>query len=325
MWKSIIHFTIKALDERAWKRILNGWTPPKMLGPEGNYILKPETAWSTEEILISSFNAKALNAIFSTVDMRMYGIIVDCTVEKDAWEALQEHCEGSESVKRTKIRLLNSQFENLRMEETETISEYDHRLCQISTEAYCLGGPIANEGLCELNSSTQKKDKGKSIALQVSNESYDDVVNLTQDLSKSDLGDESISLLTKKFNTYLKKMQDNKEAGQRQKQLALPSPVKNQIHSSMQDKQVSKFKSYPKNIKAIKCHECIGFGHYANECPTRLKKGLIASLSDEEYEEEQAGSDFEECIALTSAIPVRTDLQINPHKVSTEKVISELL
>ncbi|XP_073134752.1 uncharacterized protein [Henckelia pumila] len=75
-----------------------------MQGPEGDYILKPEATWSTEEILILSFNAKALNAIFSTVDMRMYGIIADCTIAKDEWEALQKHCEESKSVKRTKIR-----------------------------------------------------------------------------------------------------------------------------------------------------------------------------------------------------------------------------
>ncbi|XP_073126817.1 uncharacterized protein [Henckelia pumila] len=275
MWKSRIRYTIKALDERTWQSILNGWTPPKTLGPEGDYILKPETTWSTEEISISSYNAKALNAIFSIVDMRMYGIIADCTVAKNAWEALQEHCEGSKSVKRTKITLLNSKFENLIMDETETIAEYDHRLRQFATEAYYLGASIANEALMnkvlrslaekfngkiwalkevkdtskmkltdlistlkifELNSSTQKKDKGKSIALQVSNESYDDAVNLTQEFSKLDLGDESISLLTKKFNTYLKKMKENQDAGQRQKQLALPSPVKNQIQSSVQDK-----------------------------------------------------------------------------------------
>ncbi|XP_073133813.1 uncharacterized protein [Henckelia pumila] len=147
IWKTRMHITIKAMDERAWQSILTGWTPPKIQDFDGDYIAKPKTSRTTEEAQISSFNAKALNAIFSTVDMRMFGLIADCVTAKDVWDFLQEHCEGTESVKRTRMRLLNTRFENLKMEEDETIATYDQCLREIATETFTLGEPIENERL----------------------------------------------------------------------------------------------------------------------------------------------------------------------------------
>ncbi|XP_073121346.1 uncharacterized protein [Henckelia pumila] len=147
--------------------------------------------------------------------MRMFGLIADCTISKDAWDALQEHFEGTESVRRTRRRFLNTKFENLKMDENETIVDYDKRLREISTEAFALGGPITNENMVnkvlrslpkrfngkiwaleevkdtskmklnelisilqvfEMNFTAQEKDKEKSIALQASKPSYEEYV-----------------------------------------------------------------------------------------------------------------------------------------------------
>ncbi|XP_073153295.1 uncharacterized protein [Henckelia pumila] len=113
LWKTRMCFIVKVMDERAWQSILTDWTAPKIVDKNGDYIIKPETTWTTEEAQISNFNAKAINAIFSSVDMRMFSPISYCITAKDAWDTLKEHCEGSESVKRTRMRLLNSKFENL--------------------------------------------------------------------------------------------------------------------------------------------------------------------------------------------------------------------
>ncbi|XP_073152288.1 uncharacterized protein [Henckelia pumila] len=208
LWKTRIRFTIKTMDECAWQSIITGWTVPKFVDKDGDYIIKSKTTWTTEEAQISSFNAKAINAIFSSMDMRMFGLIADCVAAKDTWDTLQEHCEGSKNVKRTRTRLLNSKFEKLLMNKDETISEYDLRLRELVTEAFTLGEPIANEILVnkvllslpkrfngkiwaleeakdtskmkltelistlqvfEMNTMAQKKDNGKFIAFQASN------------------------------------------------------------------------------------------------------------------------------------------------------------
>lgn len=43
---------------------------------------------------------------------------------------------GSENVRRTKLRMLTSKFESLRMEETESITDYDRRLRELANEAF---------------------------------------------------------------------------------------------------------------------------------------------------------------------------------------------
>ncbi|XP_073137278.1 uncharacterized protein [Henckelia pumila] len=108
---------------------------------------KPRAQWTADEITSSNYNAKTINAIFTSVDMNMFNLIGTCTCARDAWEKLQTHCEDSTSVKKTRMRLLTSKFEKLRMEESETIMEYNTRLKSLANEASVIGDPISNERL----------------------------------------------------------------------------------------------------------------------------------------------------------------------------------
>ncbi|XP_073130154.1 uncharacterized protein [Henckelia pumila] len=148
----------------------------------------------------------------------------------------------------------------------------------------------------ELEMNFGKKDKGKSIALEVSNDSYNDFVDLTHGVNESDLGDDSIALLTKQFGNYLKRMRDYKKPGQKPKvlntlavgkPLRICGPEQTTIPSKSQNhfQKEGKTLTISKKFESVKCHECTGFGHYANECPTRLRKGMCAYLSDDEDEE----------------------------------------
>ncbi|XP_073036607.1 uncharacterized protein [Primulina eburnea] len=147
LWKVKIRYYIKSLDERAWQRVINGWTPPVVTDQEGDKRPKPETDWTADEVQNSNHNSKALNAIFTSVDMNMFSLITNCTSAKSAWDILQCHCEGSESVRRTRLRLLTSKFEMMRMEESESILEYDRRLREIANEAFSAGEAISSERL----------------------------------------------------------------------------------------------------------------------------------------------------------------------------------
>ncbi|MCO6517195.1 MAG: hypothetical protein J6586_12020 [Snodgrassella sp.] len=58
---------IKAQDERAWRSILSGWTPPDEKLDDGTTQIKSELDWSLEDEKLSSYNNKALHAIFNGV------------------------------------------------------------------------------------------------------------------------------------------------------------------------------------------------------------------------------------------------------------------
>ncbi|XP_075473493.1 uncharacterized protein LOC142504532 [Primulina tabacum] len=139
LWKVKIRFHIKSIDERAWQRVLSGWSPPRRIDEDGDSLIKSESNWTTDEVQISNYNSKALNAIFSSVDTNMFRLITNCVSAKDAWDILQRHCEGSESVRRTRLRIVTSKFEMMRMEEFENILEYDRRLRKIANEAFSRG------------------------------------------------------------------------------------------------------------------------------------------------------------------------------------------
>ncbi|XP_073038306.1 uncharacterized protein, partial [Primulina eburnea] len=147
LWKVKIRYYIKSLDERAWQRVINGWTPPVATDQEGDNRPKPENDWTADEVQNSNHNSKALNAIFTSVDMNIFSLITNCTSAKSAWDILQCHCDGSESVRRTRLRMLTSKFEMMRMEESESILEYDRRLREIANEAFSAGESISSERL----------------------------------------------------------------------------------------------------------------------------------------------------------------------------------
>lgn len=75
----------------------------------------------------------------------MFGLITNCISAKKAWDTIQKHSEESESVRRTRLRILTSKFESLRMEEKESILEYDRGLREIFNEAHSLGDHMSSE------------------------------------------------------------------------------------------------------------------------------------------------------------------------------------
>ena len=74
-------------------------------------------------------------------------IIANCEVAKDAWDKLQVKNEGTDLVKKTRLRRLVTDFENLVMHEDETITDFHGRLCDVSNECYALGKVYSNSEL----------------------------------------------------------------------------------------------------------------------------------------------------------------------------------
>ncbi|XP_075521484.1 uncharacterized protein LOC142554699 [Primulina tabacum] len=356
LWKVKIRYYIKSIDERAWQRVINGWTSPSMTDRDGDSLPKPETEWTTDEVQSSNYNSKALNAIFTSVDVNMFSLITNCTSAKSAWDILQRHCEDSESVRRTRLRMLTSKFEMMRMKESENILDYDRRLREMDNEAFSLGDSISNERLVskvlrslperfnikicaideakdtfqmpledlisllrifEMNMDMQKKDKGKTIALQASNDSYNEILQISQEVNDSDLCEDSISFITKKFGDYLKRIRDKKKDAKPSKSPSLPlleRPQRFPAKQQFQPKNDGKGQSNARKYDSVQCRECQGFGHYANECANRLRKnkGYNVSLSDEESDEEEKSNDEDNHTSLNALLTERHCLQVNP-------------
>ncbi|XP_073051200.1 uncharacterized protein [Primulina eburnea] len=358
LWKVKMRVYIKSIEERAWQRVLDGWSPPKIVDGDGDSRSKPESSWSNDEVITSNFNSKALNAIFTSVDINMFSLITNCISAKEAWDILQKHCEGSESVRRTKLRMLTSKFESLRMEENETIMEYDRRLREIANEASSLGDSMSNERLVskvlrslperfnikicaideskdtsklnleelisslrtfEMNLDLQTRSKGKAIALQTTDDS---VNNLIQEANESNLGEETISLITKKFGDYLKRMRDKKKSVSTLKPSFIPTERNKTFvptQGNFKSRNETPGRPETKKLDSVQCRECSGFGHYANECANRLRRNKImtATLSDEDTDEEYGSKEGDDCTSFSVVHHDMYKLQVNPLGVAT--------
>ena len=92
-------------------------------------------------------NDKALNAIFGAVDSSQYRLISNCLIAKEAWDILQITHEGNDRVKTSKFQILMNKFENLKMEDHESITDFHGRIRDIANQAERLEKPITEESL----------------------------------------------------------------------------------------------------------------------------------------------------------------------------------
>ncbi|CAM8993726.1 unnamed protein product [Rhodiola kirilowii] len=144
-WKPVMRSFLKSLDERAWKAVLKGWTEPMMNNLTGEPVPKPKALWTEEEDKASMGNSKAMNAVFSAVDENVMKLIINCEVAKEAWDILQIAFEGTDKVRNSRMQAVTTRFEEMKMKESETITEYNTRVLEQSNEASALGKPIDEE------------------------------------------------------------------------------------------------------------------------------------------------------------------------------------
>ena len=92
-------------------------------------------------------NSKALNALFNGVDKNIFRLINTCTVAKDAWEILRITHEGTSKVKMSRLQLLTTKFENLRMKDDESIHDFHMNILDITNTYSALGEKMSEEKL----------------------------------------------------------------------------------------------------------------------------------------------------------------------------------
>ncbi|WJX72422.1 hypothetical protein P8452_56307 [Trifolium repens] len=304
-WKARMVAFLKSMDQKAWRAIITGWNHPIITAADGSTSLKGVAYWSPEEETEASGNSKALNAIFNGVDENMFKLINTCTEAKQAWEILQTAHEGTFKVRMSKLQLLATKFENLRMEDEETISEFNTRIRDIANSTFALGEKIPEDKLArKILRSLPKRSNMKVTAIEESQDlstmkvdeligslqtfemSLDDkpekkMKNLAFKSEESQTDDElskALAYLTKNFNKSLSQLQ------------ARYKPNVPDKRSNIKSQGKSKEEDTSEQNKEVRCFECEGKGHIRPECPNFLrkqKKGMAATLSDSEEEKEE--------------------------------------
>jgi len=122
-WKSRIKSVIRGIDVFVWKSVLVKWEEPTIKNEDGSFT-RPEIDWTDDEMKKCKFNARALTTIHCSVGRKQFDLIQECETAKEAWDILQINYERTVKVQISRKDMLASKFENLKMEEHESISNF---------------------------------------------------------------------------------------------------------------------------------------------------------------------------------------------------------
>ena len=141
-WKAWMCALIKSIDEKEWRSFLLEWKPPTKSDVEDKTVPKSEAKWTPKEGTLSTHNSLALNAIFNGVDPTQFKMISTTKVAKETWNILRVSFEGADAIRESRLELLTIRFQNLQINEEETIIDFNGRLCDIVNESFTLGEKI---------------------------------------------------------------------------------------------------------------------------------------------------------------------------------------
>ena len=214
-------------------------------------------------------------------------------MEWKTWQILETTYEGTKKVKDTKLKMLTTRFEELKMSEDESFNSFYGKLNEVVIGKFNLGEKTENSKIvrkilqslsesfyAKVTTIEESKDlneikiqeligslqtyelslpsqrKSKSFALKIINERLE-----VQDSSNEDEVEKDVAYLDKDFHKFLKFKRDGK------------SFEKGKFSNFKKDKKDFKKKgsrdSSPSQM--VTCFKCKGHGHVKKECPTYLK------------------------------------------------------
>ncbi|XP_022883529.1 uncharacterized protein LOC111400347 [Olea europaea var. sylvestris] len=258
---------LKSLDERVWQIVVNGWSVPSTT-IDGVVTPTPIENWSRAQLDSYNLNSKALHALFMAVSPEEFRRVSMCEVAKEVWDILETTHEETQAVNSSKLQMLATGFEEIRMRDDEMFDIFYASLNDIVNSSFNLGEKISEPKIVrkilrslperfrpkvttieeskdidtikveELVGSLQTYEltldnpaKEKSTALKSAR-------NIRMEYSYSDSpNDEEMAYLTKKFQ----KMFRNRK--------------------KLQERQRGDRSESRKNSKSVRCHNCHGFVH----------------------------------------------------------------
>ena len=128
-WKVRMRAFLCSIDEPIWDAVEIGWTR----------LEAAKSTWDKAALVVSNANSKALNVIFCGVSPDEFHRISHITVAKEAWQILETTYEGTKEVKDTKLQMLTTRFEELRMSEDDSFVSFYSKLNEVVIGKFNLG------------------------------------------------------------------------------------------------------------------------------------------------------------------------------------------
>ncbi|CAM8890185.1 unnamed protein product [Rhodiola kirilowii] len=334
-WRVRMKAFLKSQDESVWEAVEQGWTHPVATEEEGKVNLLAKNKWTEVHRNAEAANSKVMNAIFSGVDGKNFKIISTCEIAKKAWDILRTAHEGTTKVKVSRMETVTSKFKNLRMQEDETIADFNTRILDISNEAFTLGEPMTKETLVrKVLRSLTKRFAMKALAVKeandVKNMRLDELMGSLQtheiDMNEEDrltkatsvglkaevvkdktdeASEQQYAMFAKNFGKFMRKQYDKwTESDQ-------PSNSRFQKNDRAYKRNQSGDSDLNNKGKGIQCREFRGYGHIRAECINTQKKQNAYTVNWSESDSEGETNNF---VALSSSVVPTEDQSYKEEK-----------
>ena len=128
-WKVRMKAFLYSIDENVWDAVELRWTRLKAA----------KSTWDKAALAKVNANCKVLNAIFCGVSPDEFYRISHVTIAKEVWQILETTYEGTKKVKATKLQMLTTRFEELKMSEDESFDSFYGKLNEVVIGKFNLG------------------------------------------------------------------------------------------------------------------------------------------------------------------------------------------
>ena len=176
-WKVRMRAFLCSIDELVWDAVVIGWTRPEAA----------KSTWDKAALTASNANSKALNAIFCGVSSDEFHRIFHITIAKEAWEILETTYEGSKKVKDTKLQMLTTRFEELKMSEDESFDSFSSKLNEVVVSKFNLGEKMEDSKILRKILQSLPESFHAKVTTIEEGKDLDDIQSPRADLFSSDL------------------------------------------------------------------------------------------------------------------------------------------
>ena len=226
---------------------------------------KPALVESKDEKSAFTFNAKAMNATLSVLVESEFVKVMHLETAKDMWDKLVNSYEGNEKVKDAKLQSHILKFEQLKMNEDESVSKFFLRVDKLVNAMRALGGKIKDDDtnlVQKILRSLPDRFNPKVSAI----EEMSDLKTLTMD--------QLLGTLTA-YEMRISKDQNSSREASFKAEKSTESDM-----DELEAKFVRRLKIGSRKYKGklpFKCFNCGKVGHFAAKCPHKRKEQSSAN------------------------------------------------